>query len=712
MFERRKDWFQHETQIHRREWCCNAAGHDSFTDKLEFVKHVESNHQEIAEPAELTRILELFERPMERSQASCPLCPAKELRFFPARRLERHLAQHMEAFALFALPRSNNSRRQGSINSADSDIGAGASEESCYSLNSRSVRENRAGSGVTTNHTESLENEARLQEGSDFDTVIREFCTVGECRNTVVTTAYLKRLERAAGAKHSLRTVRAAIEELVTASVLSNTERLSSSSMLRDRGFNKGPVPEIKVTDVLMKVCAMIRSERYIYDPVSETLQTLENKKILSFITLMADSVNTLDFREDQDEPQALESRLRMLISDLVVLSTITSGPEEELGDSSWEFLQPEVQISHTALHILSESLSAVKTIGGLVVRDAVLILTTLSNTLRGMTYERLVADRIEAAIWSCEEDMIQLKGFAKSIKHGMSLPNSYLNKPLDHLCGRLKEALPRDFATQMMPRSRIPGAEADPSAIGFSDTDQLIYHEFQVRQHHPGTLEWFFDSPKYTKWVETGPSLLWLTGIFGSGKTILCSAVIEQLRKGGGNSNTTAVAFYYCCKEDDSEDSILWAVVAQLLRQSKLVPESLQYAYTQGAKHGGSNANTRRQALWDALGMYEKTYIVIDGIDHCQAQSGIFQVFSDSFKSARPLTGTLHLMVTCRVTYAISPFSSRPNEHYETISEGRVRSSADVLVAEYMRSLSPPNINGKLGERIRSILLTAARGM
>ena len=164
------------------------------------------------------------------------------------------------------------------------------------------MRHNRAESGITTDHTESPRKEARLQEGSDFDTLIRDFCTVGECRDTVVPTTYLKRLERVAGVKHSLRTLRAAIEELVNASVLSNTERLSSSSILRDLDFSQGPVPEIKVTDVLMKVSATIRSERYRFDPVSEAFQTLEDKKILSFITLMADSIDTLDFRENQDE--------------------------------------------------------------------------------------------------------------------------------------------------------------------------------------------------------------------------------------------------------------------------------------------------------------------------------------------------------------------------------------------------------------------------
>ena len=109
---------------------------------------------------------------------------------------------------------------------------------------------------------------------------------------------------------------------------------------------------------------------------------------------------------------------------------------------------------------------------------------------------------------------------------------------------------------------------------------------------------------------------------------------------------------------------------------------------------------------------MYEKTYIVIDGIDHRLAQSGLFQVFSDSFKSTQPMTGMLHLMVTCRIPYAISPFSPPANEHYETISEDRVRSSADVLVAEHIRSLSPPIFNNKLKKRIKSFLLTNTRGM
>ena len=719
MFERRREWFQHEIQVHRREWCCNAAGHDPFTDKLDFMKHMESDHQETAEPAELPRILEFFERPMERSQASCPLCPAKESRFFPARLLEKHLARHMEALALFALPRNNSLRSQGSIDSADSGVGVRASEEDCFSLKSPSLEERRAESEFTNNHTETLEDEARLPEGSNFDTLIRDFCTVGECRNTVATTAYLEKLERAAVAKHSLQTVRAAIEELMNASVSSNPERLSSSNILINRGFNKGPVPEIKITDVLVKVCAMIRSERSRDDSGSEPLQSLEDKKILSFITLMADSVNTLDFKEDRDEPQALESRLRTLISDLAVLSPITSGPKEELGDSSWDFVQPEVQISHTALHILSESLSAVKAIRAtrafervLNVSDAVLVLTTLSNTLPGMTYERVVADRIEDIIWSCEEDMIELKSFAKSIEHEMSLPDSYLGKPLDHLRGRLKEALPRDLATQMIHRLGIAVAEANPSIKRFPDIEQLEHHKFRVSQHQPGTLVWFFDSPKYTKWAETGPSFLWLTGMFGSGKSVLCSAVIQQLRERCNNSKTTAVAFYYCCGDDANEESISWTLIAQLLRQSQSVPESLQNAYTQWSKHRSSNANTRRQALWDALGMCETTYIVIDGIDPRLAQSDIFQVFSDTFKFTRPTTRTLHLMFTSRLHFAMSHFSPPANEYHEMISEDCVKSSAYVLVAENMRSIPLSSINGKLEERIRSFLLNNTRGM
>ena len=187
MFERRREWFQHEIQVHRREWCCNAAGHDPFTDKLDFMKHMESDHQETAEPAELPRILEFFERPMERSQASCPLCPAKESRFFPARRLEKHLARHMETLALFALPRINNSRSQGSNNSADSVFGVGLSEENSPSLNSPSLKERRAESEVTNHHTKNPENKARLQEGSDLDTSPWSTHTPGKYQPTSFT---------------------------------------------------------------------------------------------------------------------------------------------------------------------------------------------------------------------------------------------------------------------------------------------------------------------------------------------------------------------------------------------------------------------------------------------------------------------------------------------------------------------------------------------
>ena len=278
---------------------------------------------------------------------------------------------------------------------------------------------------------------------------------------------------------------------------------------------------------------------------------------------------------------------------------------------------------------------------------DAVLVLKTLSNTLPGMTYERVVADRIEHILY-----MIELKSFARSIEHEMSLPDSYLSKPLDHLRGRLEEALPRGLATQMIHRSGVAGAEANSSFTGFPDIEELEYHKFRVSQHQPGTLVWFFDSLKYTKWAETGPSFLWLTGMFGSGKSVLCSAVIEQLRERCNNSKTTAVAFYYCCEEDANEESISWTLIAQLLRQSQSVPESLQIAYTQWSKHRSSNAKKRRQALWDALGMGETTYIVIDGIDPRLAQSDIFQMFSDTFKFTRPMTCTLHLMFYQQATF------------------------------------------------------------
>ena len=191
MFEGRAEWFRHEKQIHRREWCCNATGHSAFQDKEGFRNHIEEHHQELISSTQLASILDLFERAMESTLASCPLCFAEGSSNLSAKRLEKHLARHMEALALFALPRNDNA---GDADFAGSDVAARALSTTDSNSSSRSITKatniDIAGHGVDTMEEIS---DIYLQRKARFDSVIQEFCTMSAMKLLEVNTYPLNR---------------------------------------------------------------------------------------------------------------------------------------------------------------------------------------------------------------------------------------------------------------------------------------------------------------------------------------------------------------------------------------------------------------------------------------------------------------------------------------------------------------------------------------
>ena len=103
---------------------------------------------------------------MESTLASCSLCFAEGSSDLSAKRLEKHLARHMEALALFALPRDNNAADE---KPAGSDVAAGAFSTTDSDSPSRS-------NGKATDIEEM--SEIDLRQKTRFDSVIQDFCTI------------------------------------------------------------------------------------------------------------------------------------------------------------------------------------------------------------------------------------------------------------------------------------------------------------------------------------------------------------------------------------------------------------------------------------------------------------------------------------------------------------------------------------------------------
>lgn len=125
MFRSRNEWFAHELQNHRREWICDSCP-NPFNSRLSFEKHLTSVHGSKATGSELEALILQSEEPIDKVPASaCMLCDELESSLLgsgqDAKRaflnngtavepyvtlgqFRRHLGQHMEQLALFALP--------------------------------------------------------------------------------------------------------------------------------------------------------------------------------------------------------------------------------------------------------------------------------------------------------------------------------------------------------------------------------------------------------------------------------------------------------------------------------------------------------------------------------------------------------------------------------------------------------------------------------
>ncbi|MCJ1391347.1 hypothetical protein MMC18_004210 [Xylographa bjoerkii] len=87
-----------------------------------------------------------------------------------------------------------------------------------------------------------------------------------------------------------------------------------------------------------------------------------------------------------------------------------------------------------------------------------------------------------------------------------------------------------------------------------------------------PGTCSWIFDHPSYQAWLNTREApVLWITGVTGSGKSTLCAAALDDLKRQNSRPST-----YITCFSDtdigttDSAREVLKILICQLIRYQK----------------------------------------------------------------------------------------------------------------------------------------------
>ncbi|KAN0141599.1 hypothetical protein V8E53_000061 [Lactarius tabidus] len=205
-----------------------------------------------------------------------------------------------------------------------------------------------------------------------------------------------------------------------------------------------------------------------------------------------------------------------------------------------------------------------------------------------------------------------------------------------------------------------------------FSSPDPSTNHVIQCGAQHQGTATWFFRGSLFEEWKSTG-SLLWIHGKPGSGKSVLCSAVIQgimTLREAG----LASMAYYYFDFRDTDKQNLrnlLLSLLSQLSDRSELCCYILHRIYV--THNNGAHKPTDDvliQCLKETLTLSNDcpTYIIMDALDECPNTFGMpspREVVLDFVKELVDLSlPRLHICITSRpeidIRTVLEPLTTR----------------------------------------------------
>jgi hypothetical protein len=187
------------------------------------------------------------------------------------------------------------------------------------------------------------------------------------------------------------------------------------------------------------------------------------------------------------------------------------------------------------------------------------------------------------------------------------------------------------------------------------SPPDPSKNHELARGQCQPNTGLWFTNSEPFSKWKGSDGSFLWLHGIPGCGKTILCSTIIQELIDQFQTGPKIAVAYFYFDFNNEKKqkpENFLSSLLVQLASPSRRhVPKALKDLYT-GSKDivEGKTPPPTLDGMYGTLASlisaFDQVYICLDALDECTDRKRLLDLLKRILKQS--LT-SLHILATSR---------------------------------------------------------------
>ncbi|KAF8503966.1 hypothetical protein JB92DRAFT_795411 [Gautieria morchelliformis] len=223
----------------------------------------------------------------------------------------------------------------------------------------------------------------------------------------------------------------------------------------------------------------------------------------------------------------------------------------------------------------------------------------------------------------------------------------------------------------------------------------------------------WFVEGEYFQGWREAPHSFLWLHGIPGAGKTILCSTIIEKLSLHCCSDPSLAIAFFYFDfnNKDTLPNAMLRSLIEQLSVQCASIPHALESLFSkneQGGAHRGPSEEDLMATLKRIISSFRDVYIVFDALDECPERSRFLTMIRDIHGWE---FGLLHLLATSRKERDIEEMLGGLISHEMPMDESLVDND---IRAHVTRTLEEKFRMCSAGEKemVMTTLIDGAHGM
>lgn len=145
---------------------------------------------------------------------------------------------------------------------------------------------------------------------------------------------------------------------------------------------------------------------------------------------------------------------------------------------------------------------------------------------------------------------------------------------------------------------------------------------------------------------------MIWLHGKPGSGKTVLSSTIINQIRQEYPSSDKVAVVYFYFDFNDAEKQkpvNMIRSLVSQLPEQCSEAFDKLRQDFS-SCNDGGRQPGVERllEVFRDIVQGLDKTFVILDALDECpeRQEQGLFNRIRQIYGFDTP---KVHMLLTSR---------------------------------------------------------------